>query len=255
MKKINKKSNKKIYLIILACLIILIVISVGIKDDRKLLSYERFIKDTFYSIVNQKKDYKTITNDNNLTIQNKELVNQIEELKKLLNLNTSLALYDIVNASIVSRDIGYWYNTFVIDKGKLDGIDYNMAVVNSDGLVGKVIKLTNNTSTIKLLTSSVIDNKISIKIDNNGNYIYGLLTKYDSKNNVFIIEGISENADIINGSLVLTSGLSEIFPSGLLIGKVKNTTTDNFDLAKTIEVTPSVNFNDLYYVAVLKREK
>ena len=60
-----------------------------------------------------------------------------------------------------------------------------------------------------------------------------------------MIEGISDNAEIKNGAKVVTTGLSEVFPSGILIGEVKNVTKDKYDLARAVEVTPSVNFNDI----------
>ena len=48
--------------------------------------------------------------------------------------------------------------------------------------------------------------------------------------------------------------MGTIFPSGLMVGKVKDVTTDNFDLSKVVEVEASVDFNDLDYVTVLKRK-
>ena len=48
--------------------------------------------------------------------------------------------------------------------------------------------------------------------------------------------------------------MGTIFPSGLIVGKVKEVTTDNFDLSKVVEVKSSVDFNDIDYVTVLKRK-
>ena len=53
--------------------------------------------------------------------------------------------------------------------------------------------------------------------------------------------------------MVYTSGLGGVFPSGILIGKVSEITTDVYDLAKIIKVKPSANFEDINYVTVLKR--
>ena len=129
-----------------------------------------------------------------------------------------------------------------------------MAVINDKGLIGRVVNISDNTCVVKLLSSTNSNNKISIKINNEDTSLYGLLSDYDEKRNLFIIEGISENVEIKEWQLVTTSGLSEIFPSGILIGTVHNVTTDNYDLAKTIEVTPSVNYNDLNYVVLLNRK-
>ena len=47
--------------------------------------------------------------------------------------------------------------------------------------------------------------------------------------------------------------MGDSFPSGIVVGKVKQVTTDNFDLAKTVEVTSSVDYDDLSFVTILKR--
>ena len=84
-------------------------------------------------------------------------------------------------------------------------------------------------------------------------YVYGLLVGYNKDNQTYKIEGISENDDIEINSYVTTTGLGNNFPSGILIGKVSGVTTDSFDLTKIVEVKSDVDFNDLVYVRVLKR--
>ena len=68
------------------------------------------------------------------------------------------------------------------------------------------------------------------------------------------VEGISNTKNVSIGNKVYTSGLGGIFPSGILIGEVSDITTDSYDLAKLIKVRPSVDFNDINYVSVLKRK-
>ena len=96
--------------------------------------------------------------------------------------------------------------------------------------------------------------KISVKIKVSDEYYYGLLTGYDKDKKTYIIEGISNNIDIPNDSVVTTTGMSEIFPSGILIGKVSESNTDNFELSKIIYVKTDVNYDNIEYVTVLKRE-
>ena len=83
--------------------------------------------------------------------------------------------------------------------------------------------------------------------------IFGLLTGYKKSQNVFILEGIADNVEIPKNAIVTTTGMGKTFPSGLLVGRIKKVTTDNFDLAKIVEVTPAANFDELDYVAVVKR--
>ena len=128
-----------------------------------------------------------------------------------------------------------------------------MPVIVSEGLIGKVTKVTNFNSTVKLITSDDVNNKTSVKIKVGEKFVYGLLSGYDQQKKTFIVEGISDNIEIPEGSLVTTTGMGDSFPSGIVVGKVKQVTTDNFDLAKTVEVTSSVDYDDLSFVTILKR--
>ena len=129
-----------------------------------------------------------------------------------------------------------------------------MAVIVSEGLIGKVVSVSNFTSTVKLLSTDELSNKISIKIETEKNSLYGLLTSYNKSKNIYLIEGISSNNGIKKGDKVVTTGLSEIFPSGILVGTVKKVTVDKYELATAIEVTPAVNFDDIKIVTVLDRD-
>ena len=85
-----------------------------------------------------------------------------------------------------------------------------------------------------------MSDKISVKIKTKDDYVYGLISMYDSKTNTYTVEGISENEEITEGADVVTTGMGTVFPSGLMIGKVKKVTTDNFDLSKVAEVEAAV---------------
>lgn len=178
---------------------------------------------------------------------------QLEELQSLLEVKVNFSNYEVINASVVNRNVGYWYQTFTIDKGKNDGVENNSAVVTSKGLIGKIIKVTPNSSVVKLLTSAGEMFQIAVLIENEGESIFGILSGY--KNNEFIITGLSYNKEIKENSIVTTSGLDNIFPSGLLIGEVVSSKKDDFDLEQIVYVKPSSSFDDINYVSILKRSE
>ena len=60
--------------------------------------------------------------------------------------------------------------------------------------------------------------------------------------------------EIKEESLVTTTGIGDIFPSGIVVGKVVGISTDNFDLSSVLEVKSNVDFDAINYVAVLKRK-
>ena len=197
------------------------------------------------------RDYVYDTN-NNVTVfkeENNALKKEIKELKKLLELkNTN---YKLKYASVISRNTKDYFEEVIIDVGKKDGIKENLAVITKDGLIGKIIKVTNKTSTVRLITSSNIYNKISVNIEADNKSVTGIITSYDSLTNSLTIEGITENVNIQTGSLVTTTGLSDIYPSGILVGRVSRVMKDNFDLAYILKVEPTENLSSFHYVAVI----
>ena len=277
----RKKQFDSRYLLILIILGIsfaLVVLAIALKGDRELNPVEKIVKDAGVFTIkivkypfdfiknkldenNEKnriyKKYKKLKKKSDevdsIIASNDNLKEEVKKLKESLELNTTLSDKVLVNATIVYRNIGYWYDEVTIDKGSSDGIEKDMAVVTSKGLIGRTAKVGRHSSSVKLLSNDNMNNKISVKIKIKDDYVYGLISKYDSKKNVYTVEVISENVEIPIGADVVTTGMGSIFPSGLLIGKVEKITTDNFDLSKVIEVKSSVNYDDIDYVTVVKR--
>lgn len=276
----KKLSFKHIFLVIIFVIIILIIIfSLFLDEKRNLNRGESLIKDSIsyvqkvvyipfnylFSAVSDIKELRKVKEENEILkkninkieavqAENEELRREINSLKEELDIDYVLTDYEQLNATIISRNVGYWYNTLIIDKGSYNGIKKDMIVVNSYGLVGRIVKTTAFTSTVKLITTSDTNNKISVTVTNGEDKINGLINRYDYNEKILEIEGISNTEDVSIGDYVYTSGLGGIFPSGVLIGKVESITTDEYDLSKIIKVTPSVNFDDLNYVTILKRK-
>lgn len=278
----KKKMIPKKYvvvMIIILIILILIIFSFTLKGDRKLNPVESFLKDglvytekvvtyPFNYISNKISEYKklkSVNKDNavletsidrvsSIESENIELRRQLDKLKEELNIDYTLVDYEYLNATVVSRNVGFWYNTITIDKGSYNGVEKDMVVINSKGLIGRIIRTSAFTSDIRLITTSDTNNKISVHISNGDNNLYGLINNYNYSDNLLEVEGISNTKDVTIGDYVYTSGLGGIFPSGILIGTVSEISTDSYDLAKIIKVVPSADFTDINYVSILKRK-
>ena len=230
--------------LIIGILIFLIIIVFSIN---KKLKIESIIKDIIY-YKNIKDEY--IEFDNNYLKE--ELENskkEIKELKELLDIKV-LNEYTITYATVINRNTKYFYDEIIIDKGLNYNIKENSIVVTKNGLLGKIIKTNLNNSVVKLITSKDIYNMLSVQINTNNKYVYGILKSYDEKSNSFLIEGIDENINILENSNVETTGLG-LYPSGIVIGRVVRVQKDNFDLSSIVKVEPFVDFNNIRYVGVL----
>ena len=185
--------------------------------------------------------------------QIKELQKEVTELKSLLDLNATLSEYTYINATVINRSMD-WYNTLTIDKGSKNGVKKGDAVITPNGLIGKIIKVSNFSSAVKLLTTDEISNKISVKVISEKDSYYGLLIGYNKNNNIYKIEGITNLNEIKEGDMVTTTGLTDYFPSGILIGYVSKIVKDEYDLTNVVEVTPSVSFDKINVVTILNRK-
>ena len=276
-----KKGKNKRYIVLAILIVIAFMIAIttkSIKENRDLNFFEKAIKDSTTFVMNiankpfefikdklkenkeknqMYKEYKKLKSKAKKAdlylARIEELENEIDDLKENLDLET-ITGYKEINATVVNRNVGSWYNNITINKGKKSGIKEGMAVITNKGLIGKIINVSNFTSTVKLLATDELSNKISVKIQLDDKNVYGLLTSYDKKKNIYLVEGISDNDEINVGSKVVTTGLSEIFPSGILVGEVKKVTKDKYELAKALEVTPAVDFDDINIVTVLDRD-
>ena len=280
MKK--KQTNPKHLIISLIVLIFIIIADfyITLKKDRELNKVESLIKDTtisiskiitipFRFIIDKIDDYKLLVNIrkkyqellpevsriDSLKTENIELRRELESLKKELSIDYTLNEYSYLNATVIYRNVSTWYNTITVDKGTYNGVKEDMVVVNSQGLIGKVVSTTTFTSDIRLITTKETDNKISITISNGENKTNGLIKNYNYKTKYLEVEGVSNTETVRVGDYVYTSGLGEIFPSGILIGTVSDISTDEYDLAKIIDVTPIADFDDINFVAILKRKE
>ena len=277
-KKQKEKRNKIIIICILIfCLITGFIINVVI-TDRNLTIFEKTIKDSVLTVqkvlafpidfvvnkINENngknkmyEKYNDLENqvkeNEKYKVENEELKKQLSDMKELLNINDTIAEYTYLNANVINRNLDYWNDTIVINKGEHDGITKDMPVVIGTNLIGKVISTTTFNSTVRLITATDVVDKISVKIKNGDNYVYGILNGYNKENDTYTIEGISQNIKIENESIVTTTGMGDIFPSGIVIGKITGINTDIFDLSNVLEMKSDVNFDNINYVTVLRR--
>ena len=188
-----------------------------------------FIYCASYFISYIKYDNKEYVLDNALKVENELLKKEIENLR-------NVSVSDGKIAKVIVRDIYGFYDEIIIDLGS-DVVRVKDLVINEDGLVGVVYKVSKNKSYVKLLTSNY---KISVKLgDTYGIYNNGSITMLD------------KYSDIKVGEKVYTSGLDESL-GDIYIGEVLNVYYDQEGLGKNVDVK-YVNNDNLNYVVVLGR--
>ena len=106
-------------------------------------------------------------------------------------------------------------NVLVVDKGSKSGIKKNAVAVVPEGLVGKVVAVTDNTAEILLITDPKL--QVSCSISYNGGEVLGVLS--GGSLDGLSIRRLMGNTNMISpGAAVKTSGLGGVFPAGYSVG-------------------------------------
>lgn len=260
MKTKHKNILKKLAIII----IIIATLTISLKQNKNYSKLESTLKD-YLSVVNKLlispvvaiSKEKKIDQSESYLIQkniNASLEKEIQELKSLLELNSTLTEYKTINATTISRNSSYWFNSVMIDKGSSSGLKKDMAVITTNGLIGKIVKTTKSTSEVKLLTTSDITYKTSVVIRVGDKDYYAILNGYDEETNLLKVSALDKNVKITKGDTVLTSGLGQM-PQGIFIGTVVKTEIDKYNLSQVVYVASKQDFNNIHYVTILKEYK
>lgn len=260
----QKKRKKKIIIIIVTVILSFFLLFYSLSSNRKMTFIESFLKDSAtiimkgvmlpFTVLNKDKD---IDQTESYIIQknlNVHLEDEIEQLRDTLSLNQTLTGYDVVNATVITRNKSYWYQTLTIDKGKKDGLKKNMVAITKNGLIGKLQNVTNHSSEIKLITANDINNKVSVSISTKDVDTTAILSGYDKESNLVLVNGVDSLVDVKKGDVVTTSGLGGMFPRGIYIGIVEEITNDKYGLSKTLGIKTNQDFNNIHYVTILKEE-
>jgi rod shape-determining protein MreC len=174
------------------------------------------------------------------------LKHELSSAMELLDLDAPYTAGEFVNARVYAVSPSNYRWARLIDKGSEDGIRKNMPVLNSDGLVGKIISVTKSDAVVLLLIdpkaaagARIEDRRDTGKIQGNG------------EDQGLSLELIGSNSDVFEADEVITSGQDGVFPPGIPIGLVDQIAGDKRRPDQQIVVSPWVDFTALDYVRVL----
>lgn len=183
-----------------------------------------------------------------------ELLAETNELKALSDINALYTDYEMINGKVMTRSLESWEQIIVIDIGSDQGVTIDDGVINSKGIIGRVIDVKENQSTVSLLVANNDLSKVAVKIRvSEDTFANGIITGYDSKTALFELSLLETSSSITEGMLVSTSGLGGIFPSGFKVGEVAKVENVPEGIGVKIYVQSSVDFSDITYVSVVKK--
>ena len=221
----------------------------------------------YYSIINNITGYIGLREINTeLQQSNSELLLQLSQLKaEFEQLNSEKNIEEFSKGAIqknkifaIARPVNVTttnaHNYITIDKGMDDGIKEGMGVVNRNGVVGIISTVSKNYS----LVISILNPKLrlSCKLKNSG-YFGSLI--WDGKSAEYaILEELPRHVEFEKGDTIITSGYSSVFPEGLMIGTVEESSrqkNDNFNALKVKLSTDYFKLGDVCIIDNIEREE
>ena len=171
-------------------------------------------------------------------------------------LTKQLAQQKTISVSVLERSGDSWLQTVTISAGKRQGVEKNMLVATSDGAIGLVDSVQTVTSTVQLLTSQHLNNDIAIKMSlEDGTSVEGVLQSYDTEKKAYRVSLFDNDAIVTKGQKVATSGKGGNYPSGILIGEVKDVSLNDDSIISTVYVSPVSNMKSFDYCLVIGKEE
>jgi rod shape-determining protein MreC len=160
--------------------------------------------------------------------------------------------FEPVTTAVFGRPDGAFTQAIVIAAGSDHGVRVNDPVVNADGLVGVVTRVTSSTARVQLLTdeeaaASAIDNRTSAT---------GIVRHARGTRETLVFDRVRKEDVVRRGDEIVTAGwragaLSSLYPKGIPIGRVTSVGQTDTDLWQQVQVDPYVDFGALEAVIVL----
>lgn len=193
----------------------------------------------------------TLTEQNNLLIQDQA---ELARLEELYSLDEEYSSYPKVAARIISKDPGNWYDTFMINRGSNDGIRVGNNVIAGKGLVGIVTEVGSTWATVR----SIIDDSSNVSAmtvsTDDTCVVEGDLALIDEGKLRF--SQLYDREDKVSvGERIVTSNISEKYVEGLFIGYISEVEMDTNNLTKTGTIVTPIDFQHLKDVFVITVNK
>ncbi len=174
---------------------------------------------------------------------------QTDRLEKLLNL-TQQSSYQTVTAQVIARDPSMWFDSISINKGRWSGVEINMPVVTSDGIVGRVVSTGPLNAQVMLVTDE--KSGAGAIVGQLGTSSAAGSIKGMGENGLLDMRYVSGLEKVQMGDTVYTTGQDGIYPAGLTVGQVVELHPGSATQPQVIHIRPSAGLDRLKEVTVLQ---
>lgn len=174
-----------------------------------------------------------------------------EDLRELLALDTGYSEYNKLSASVIGKDAGNWFDTFLIDKGSRDGVAVGMNVITGRGLAGIITEVGPNYAKVRAIIDDMSSVSGMILSTSDNCVIKGDLQTMDERQMITFSNLKDTEGKVSVGDQIVTSYISSEYVQGLLIGYISEIHVNSNNLTKSGLITPVVDFEHIKHVLVI----
>ncbi|MBR5910414.1 MAG: rod shape-determining protein MreC [Bacteroidales bacterium] len=172
----------------------------------------------------------------------------VDTMERSYDLVDSDTVYEYIPAQVVNNSTNQANNYIIINKGSLDGVERDMGVVSTKGIVGVVVDVSKHYASIL----SLLHSKSFVGVRFKGNQELGSLRWNTNDYRYGMVEDIPTHVELHQGDTVLTSSYSFIFPEDLMVGTVDELQSMASGTFNKARITFATDFATLRHVYVVK---
>ena len=183
-------------------------------------------------------------------IAGQDAARENERMKDLLGLAEERPELQYRDAAVVRRSSDNWRSDLTIDRGTLGGVEVNDCVIDQYGhLIGVVTEANPNSSRVTTILDPDLELGGRVARTDENAILEGDFTLMQQ--GLLRLSFVPEQAKLVTGDQVITSGLGGIYPSGLAIGAIRSLTVEEDGITRYAQVEPAADIDGVRYVYVI----
>lgn len=178
-----------------------------------------------------------------------ELEERSAWMSSFLEMKTQHTDFKMLSASVTGRESGNYSKILTIDAGTGAGVELNMPVVTSEGIVGRITEIGYNWAKVTTIVEAQSSVGAYIERTDDAGICEG---KFElSSDGLCQFSYLPAEADVKAGDRVLTTGFGSVYPRGLVIGYVETVGINEYTRAPDVTVKCAVDFSELTKVMII----
>ena len=255
---INFIIRNKSFLLFLLLFFISLLLTIQSHDyhKSKFINSANFVSGNIYNATNGISQYFDLKRQNDLlneenTALKAKLVNSSDTLQSAyLDSITFNSYYKFTPARVIKNSYSSSHNMLLLNKGSRDSVKEDLGVITAQGILGVIDNFSSKYATVISILNT--NSKISAQLKRTNHY--GSLNWDGKSPEITQLLDVPVKANVQIGDTIMTSGISAIFPKGILIGTIDGFKKDAAENFYEIDVRLFNDMTNIEHVSIIENK-